>query len=52
MFNDTVDKYSNRYHITVKMKPTDVKSNSFAEYDVASNEKYPKFQVGDQKKFL
>ena len=29
------------------MKPTDVKSTSYAEYNVDSNKKYPKFQVGD-----
>ena len=47
MLNDTVDKYSNRYHNTIKMKPIDVKSNSYAEYDVDSNEKNRKVQVGD-----
>ena len=29
------------------MKPTDVKSYSFAEYNEESNEKDPKFKVGD-----
>ena len=29
------------------MKPIDVKSTSYAEYNVDSNEKYPKFQVDD-----
>ena len=29
------------------MKPMDVKSDSFAEYNEESNEKYPKFKVGD-----
>ena len=29
------------------MKPIDVKSNSYAEYNVESNEKDPKFPVGD-----
>ena len=29
------------------MKPTDVKSNSYAEYNVDSNVKDPKFQVGN-----
>ena len=31
----------------LKMKPRDVKSDSFAEYNEESNEKYPKFKVGD-----
>ena len=45
VLNDTVDKYSNRYYNTIKMKPIDVKSNFYTEYDVDSNEKDPKFQV-------
>ena len=28
------------------MKPIEIKSNSYAEYNVDSNEKYRKFQVG------
>ena len=32
---------------TIKIKPTDVKPNSYGEYNVDSNEKDPKFQVGD-----
>ena len=30
---DSVDKYNNTYHRTIKMKPIDVKNNSFAEYN-------------------
>ena len=44
---DIVDKYNNTYHKTIKMKPIDVKSNSFAEYNEESNEKDSKFKVGD-----
>ena len=29
------------------MKPIDVKSDSFAEYNEESNERNPKFKVGD-----
>ena len=29
------------------MKPTDVRDDSFAEYNKESNEKDPKFKVGD-----
>ena len=32
VLNDIVDEYNNIYHRTIKMKPIDVKSNSFAEY--------------------
>ena len=29
------------------MKPANVKSDSYAEYNIDSNEKHPKFKVGD-----
>ena len=31
----------------LKVKPIDVKDDSFAEYNEESNKKYHKFQVGD-----
>ena len=31
VLNDVVDEYNNTYHKTIKMKPIDVKSDSFAE---------------------
>ena len=45
--NNIVDKYNNTYHKTIKMKPIDVKSDFFAEYNKESNEKDPKFKVND-----
>ena len=45
--NDNVNEYKNTYHKTITMKPIDVKSYSFAEYNEESNEKDPKFKVGD-----
>ena len=50
VLDDIVDKYNNIYHRTIKMKPIDVQSDSYAEYNVDSNEKDPKFQVGDHVK--
>ena len=35
------------YHKTIKMKPIDVKNDSFAEYNEESNEKDHKFKIGD-----
>ena len=40
---DIVNKYNNTVHRTIKMKPID----SYAEYNEDSNEKEPKFKVGD-----
>ena len=42
-----VNKYNNAYHKTVKIKPSDVKLDSYAEYNVDSNKKDLKFQVCD-----
>ena len=50
VLNDIVDEYNNIYHNTIKMKPIDVKSDSFAEYNEESNEKDPKFKVGDHSR--
>ena len=44
---DIVNKYNNTVHRTIKMKPIDVTSDSYAEYNEDSNEKDPKFEVGD-----
>ena len=47
VLDDIVDEYDNTYHKTIKMKPIDVRDDSFAEYNEESNEKDPKFKVGD-----
>ena len=47
VLDSIVDKYSNTVHRTIKMKPIDVTSDSYAEYNEDSNEKDPKFKVGD-----
>ena len=47
VLDNIVDKYNNTYHKTIKMKPVDVKSNSFVEYNEDSNQQDPKFKVND-----
>ena len=42
-----VNKYKNTVHRTIKMKPTDVTSDSYAEFNADSNGKDPKFKVRD-----
>ena len=41
--DDAVDKLNNAYHTTIKMKPVDIKSSNYIEYNVNSNDKDPKF---------
>ena len=45
--DDSFDKYKNKYHRTIKMKPIHVKPGSYAEYNGYSNSKDAKFKVGD-----
>ena len=47
VLRDSVNKYNNTVHITIKMKPIDVTSDSYAEYNEDFNKKDPKFKVGD-----
>ena len=45
--DDIVGEYNNRYHRTVKMKPVDVKDNTYIDFKKEVNDKDPKFKVGD-----
>ena len=44
---DIVGEYNNTYHRTIKMKPTDVKDNTYIDFKKEVNDKDPKFKVGD-----
>ena len=46
--DNIVDKYNNTYHTTIKMKPIDVKDNTYINADKEINNKDPKFKVGDR----
>ena len=48
VLDDIADKYNNAYHRTIKMKPIDDKNDYLAEYNEESNERLPRFKVGDQ----
>ena len=45
--DDIVDDYNNTYHRTIKMKPVDVKDNTYINFKKDVNDKDPKFKVGD-----
>ena len=45
--DDIVDEYNNTYHATIKMKPADVKDNTYINADREINNKDLKFKVGD-----
>ena len=46
--DDIVDEYNNTYHTTIKMKPIDVKDDTYINNDKEINNKDPKFKVGDR----
>ena len=48
--NDIVGEYNNTYHRTIKMKPTDVRDNTYIDFKTEVNDKDPKFKVGDHVK--
>ena len=43
-----VNEYNNTYHTTIKMKPIDVKDNTYINIDKEINNKDPKYKVGDR----
>ena len=50
--DDIVDEYNNTYHRTIKMKPIDVKDNTYIDsmdlhFEKEVNNKDPKFKIGD-----
>ena len=45
VLDDIVNKYSNTVHRTTEMKPVDVTSDSYVEYNEDSNKKNPEFKV-------
>ena len=47
MLDDIANKYNNTVHKIIKMKPIDVTSDSYVEYNEDSNVTKPKFKVGD-----
>ena len=45
--DDIVNEYNNTKHRTTKMKPTDVKDNTYINFGKEVNNNDPKFKVGD-----
>ena len=45
--DDIVNKYNNTYHITIKMKPVDVKTSICIDFNKNNNKEDPNSKVGD-----
>ena len=46
-FDGIVNEYNSTYHRTIKMKPIDVKDNTYIDFGKEVNDNDPKFKVGD-----
>ena len=46
VLDNVVNKYNNTVHRTIKMKPIDVKDNTYLDSKKEVNDKEPKFKVG------
>ena len=44
--DDIVNEYNNTYHRTIKMKPVDIKDNTYIDFKKEVKDKDPKFKVG------
>ena len=45
--DDIVKEHNNKYHTSIKMKPADVKDNTYIDVKEETNDKNPKFKVGN-----
>lgn len=45
--DDIADEHSNRYHITIKLKPIDVNSVTYVDFGAENDYRNLKFEVGD-----
>ena len=45
--DDIVNEYNNTKHRTTKMKPINVKDNTYIDFGKEVNDNYPKFKLGD-----
>ena len=46
VLDEIVYKYNKTYHRTFKLRPNDVKGDTYIDHDVEHNDKYLKFKVG------
>ena len=47
---DIFNKYNNAYHSTIKMKPVNVKSSIYIDFNKENNKGGPKFKIGEYQK--
>ena len=45
--DDIVNEYNNTYHRVIKMKPVDIKDNTYIDFKKEIIDEDPKFKIGD-----
>ena len=50
--DDIINEYNNTYHRAIRMKPIEVKDNTYFDYIKEVNDKDPKPKVGDHVRIL
>ena len=45
--NNIVKEYNNTYHTSIKMKPVDVKDNTYINFEQEVHDEDPTFKIGD-----
>ena len=50
--DDIVKEYNNAYHRAIKMKPVDIKDNTYIDFKKEVYNKDSKFKIGDMSEFL
>ena len=48
--DDIANKYNYTYHSTIKMKPANVKSSTYIDFNKKNNKENHKLKVGDQNR--
>lgn len=46
--DNIVNKWSNAYHITIKMKSINTEASTNTDFDIANNDEDPRFKAGDR----
>ena len=47
ILDDIVNGYNNTYHKRIKIKPVDVRDNTYIDFKKEGNDKDPRFKIGD-----
>ena len=49
---DIINKHNNIYHRTIKIKPIDVRSSTYIDFDIENNDNDPKLKLGVHVRIL